>query len=236
MPSRSTTFPREPTRPLVVGTNILGVVRGTEHPSRFIVVSAHYDHLGAVRDQVWNGADDNASGSAGILAMAEWVATHPPKNSIIYAWFDGEEEGMLGSKAFVNSPPVPIDSIIADVNLDMVSRSNQGELYAMGAKPWPVMQGLVDSVAALGLVTVRQGHDEPGNGDLVHRSDAGPFSDKRIPVMQFGVEEHVDYHTPRDRVEGVQSEFYFTSIVTATEFVRRLDASLDLIADVRRRK
>ncbi|HEY2849789.1 MAG TPA: M28 family peptidase, partial [Gemmatimonadaceae bacterium] len=65
----------------IEGTNVLGVVRGTERPSRYIVVSAHYDHLGSARGRIWNGADDNASGSAGILAIAEWLVTHPPKNS-----------------------------------------------------------------------------------------------------------------------------------------------------------
>lgn len=230
--------PKIPGQPVynyfVHGTNVLGVVRGTEHPSRYIVVSAHYDHLGAADGRIWNGADDNASGSAGILAIAEWTVTHPPKNSIIFAWFDGEEEGLLGSKAFVDKPPVPRDSIIADVNLDMISRSVTGELFATGVRAWPVMGPLVDSVAALGLVTVRRGHDEPGREDVTNRSDQAPFNDRKIPYVFFNVAEHADYHQPTDRVERIQPGFYFNSVVTAAELLRRLDASLDDVAIVRR--
>lgn len=220
----------------VYGTNVLGVVRGTEHPSRYIVVSAHYDHLGTFDGRIWNGADDNASGSAGILAIAEWTVTHPPKSSIIFAWFDGEEEGLLGSQAFVDKPPVPRDSIIADLNLDMISRSVTGELFAVGLRAWPVMGPLVDSVAALGLVKIVRGHDEPGPDDLTNRSDQGPFNDRKIPFVFFGVAEHADYHRTTDRVERIQPEFYLNSVVTAAELLRRLDASLDAIAVVRHRR
>ena len=87
----------------VHGVNLIGVVRGTAFPERYIVVSAHYDHLG-VRgpgvkgDSLFNGADDNASGSAAILSLAAWFAAHPPENSLLFVWFDGEEQGETGSK------------------------------------------------------------------------------------------------------------------------------------------
>ena len=190
------------------GVNLVGLVRGTAHPDRFIVVSAHYDHLGMSSGEIYHGADDNASGTGAILAIAEWTIAHPPLNSIIFAWFDGEEEGLLGSAAFVAHSPVPLGKIEADVNVDMVSRSTKGELYAAGARRYPVMQPLLDSVATLGLVTLRQGHDgETAVDDWTERSDMWPFHDRHIPFIHFGVEEHADYHLPSDEVARIQPGF-----------------------------
>lgn len=232
---RMTPPPMPAVNPVIFGVNLLGLVRGSVHPDRYIVVSAHYDHLGMRDGLIFHGADDNASGSAAILAIAEWAVAHPPQNSILFAWFDGEESGLLGSAAFVAHPPVPLEKIVADVNLDMVSRSVKGELFAAGARHWPVMQPLIDSLAVVSLVSVRQGHDGgPGEDDWTHRSDMGPLHDKGIPFMSFDVEEHVDYHQPSDIVEHIQPGFYYRSVRTIAEFVRRLDASLDAVAQARR--
>ncbi|MFI5310189.1 MAG: M28 family peptidase [Gemmatimonadales bacterium] len=219
----------------VTAVNLLGVVRGTVHPDRYIVVSAHYDHVGIVRGEIYNGADDNASGSAAIFAIAEWAIAHPPENSLLFAWFDAEEEGLLGSAAFVAHPPVPLEKIAADVNLDMVSRSARGELFAAGARRWPVMQPLIDSLVLRTPVTLRQGHDGGSDeDDWTHRSDMGPFHDKGIPFISFDVEEHPDYHRPTDVVSHIHPEFYYWSVRTIAEFIRRLDASLDGVEAVRR--
>jgi hypothetical protein len=93
------------------GANVVGMIRGTKHADRYIVVSAHYDHLGVRGGVIYNGADDNASGTAAVLEMARWFKAHPPENSIVFALFDGEEEGLLGAKAFLENPPVPISAI-----------------------------------------------------------------------------------------------------------------------------
>jgi hypothetical protein len=214
------------------GANLLAVVRGTEHPQRYIVVSAHYDHLGPG----FNGADDNASGTAAILAISEWAHAHPPQNSIIFAFFDAEEEGLLGSRAFFDKLPVPIDSIILDVNLDMVSRNENGELYAAGTFKWHAERPMLDSVAALHLVNLRFGHDSPGVADWSRRSDMAPFDERHIPFVHFGVEEHPDYHRPSDRPEKVQPAFFYHSVLTAAAFIHLADASLDIIAKERHSK
>ena len=220
--------------PTMFGTNLVGLVRGTAHPDRYIVVSAHYDHLGVTNGEIYHGADDNASGTAAVLAIAEWTVTHPPLNSILFAWFDGEEEGELGSSAFVAHSPVPVAQIAADVNVDMVSRSSRGELFAAGARPYPVMRPLLDSVAAINLITLRQGHDgDSSEEDWTHRSDMGPFHDKHIPFVHFGVEEHADYHRPSDTADHIHPAFYYRSVRTIAEFIRRLDISLDRVASVR---
>ena len=223
----------------VHGVNLIGVVRGTAFPERYIVVSAHYDHLG-VRgpgvkgDSLFNGADDNASGSAAILSLAAWFAAHPPENSLLFVWFDGEEQGETGSKYFVDHPPVPLASIVADVNLDMVSRNAKGELYAAGATPWPVMKPLLDSLVEIAAVTLKLGHDSGvGQDNWIHQSDQGAFADKKIPFVYFGVEDHPDYHKPSDSFDHIQPGFYFRATMTIAEFVRRLDLGLGRVAAVR---
>jgi hypothetical protein len=218
----------------VEGVNLAGRVRGTVHPDRYLVVSAHYDHLGLRNGELFNGADDNASGTAAVLALAAWSRAHPPQNSILFVWFDGEEGGELGAKAFLDHPPVPLTQIIADVNLDMVSRNAKGELYAAGGTPWPVMQPLLDGLGGSALVTLRQGHDGgSGQDNWIHQSDQGPFHDRGIPFVYFGVEDHPDYHKATDDFERIEPGFYYRSVRTIAEFVRRLDRSLDEVARVR---
>lgn len=221
----------------IAGVNLAGVVIGSAHPERYIVVSAHYDHLGVRDGRTYNGADDNASGAAGLLALAGWFRAHRPQNSMLFVWFDGEEAGELGSKAFVASPPVPIGRIVANVNLDMVSRSEKGELWAAGASPWPVMKPLLESLAAIAPVRLREGHDAGADRDnWIDQSDQGSFNDRGIPFVYFGVEDHPDYHKPTDVVEHMEPGFYHRSVRTIAEFVRRLDLALDGVALVRARR
>lgn len=208
----------------VDGVNLLGVIRGTKHAGRYLVLSAHYDHLGVRNGVIYNGADDNASGTAAVIIMAQYFKAHPPDNSIIFAFFDGEESGLLGAKEFVAHPPVPLDRIIADVNLDMVSRNVKGELYASGAAPNPAMKPLLDSIAAVAPVTLLLGHDSGiGENNWIQQSDQGPFATKKIPFVYFGVEDHPDYHKPGDKIGHIQPGFYFRCVQTIVEFVRRLD-------------
>jgi len=219
----------------LIGVNLAGMIRGTKHADRYLVVSAHYDHLGVRNGVIYNGADDNASGTAAVLAMAQWFKSHPPQNSVIFALFDGEETGLLGAKAFLEKPPVPIERIVANVNLDMVSRNVKGELYASGASPFPVMKPLLDSIAAIAPVKLLLGHDTGvGESNWIQQSDQGPFDTKKIPFVYFGVEDHPDYHKPGDKVEHIEPGFYYRCVQTIAEFVRRLDLALDRVATIRR--
>ena len=219
----------------LIGVNLVGMIRGTKHADRYLVVSAHYDHLGVRNGVIYNGADDNASGTAAVLAMAQWFKSHPPENSVIFALFDGEETGLLGAKAFLEKPPVPIERIVANVNLDMVSRNVKGELYASGASPFPVMKPLLDSIAAIAPVKLLLGHDTGvGESNWIQQSDQGPFDTKKIPFVYFGVEDHPDYHKPGDKVEHIEPGFYYRCVQTIAEFVRRLDLGLDRVAAVQR--
>lgn len=222
------------------GANLVAVITGTVHPGRYVVASAHYDHVGMRSpgvngDTIYNGADDNASGTAALLAIAAWFKAHPPRNSILFAWFDAEEEGERGSRAFVERPPVPLAQIIANVNLDMVGRNVNGQLYAAGATPWPVMRPLVEATAAVAAVALCLGHDSgPGEDNWTNQSDQGAFNAKGIPFVYFGEEDHPDYHRPSDEFSRIELGFFARSARTVADFVRRLDAGLDAVAAVRR--
>ena len=211
----------------VRGANVLGMVRGTRAPERVIVVSAHFDHVGTREGEIYNGADDNASGTAAVLAMAAHFARSRPAHTIIFAFFDAEEMGLVGARAFVAAPPVPLAQIGANVNLDMVSRNANGELYAAGASPYPQFRPILESLVPDALVTLRLGHDSGGGqNDWTSQSDQGAFHAAQVPFVYFGVEDHPDYHKPTDDFERIEPGFYYRSARTIAEFVVRLDAAL----------
>ncbi len=210
----------------VRGANVLGLVRGRVTPARVLVVSAHYDHVGTRDGQIYNGADDNASGTAAVLAMAAHFKAHPPAHTIIFALWDAEEIGLLGARAFVEAPPVPLASIVANVNLDMVGRNDRNELYAAGATPWPAMRPVLESLVPRSAVTLRLGHDSGGGqDDWTDQSDQGAFNAAKIPFVYFGVEDHPDYHKPTDDPERIQPGFYYRAARTIAGFVVRLDSA-----------
>jgi Zn-dependent M28 family amino/carboxypeptidase len=210
----------------VEGVNLVTLVKGTKIPDRYIVLTAHYDHVGTRNGTVHPGSDDNASGTSAVLAIAAWLKAHPPAHSVIIAWFDAEEVGELGSKAFVANPPVPLDRMVANVNLDMVSRNDKGELYAAGGALNPLLRDLIASVAAGAPVTLRAGHDAGGgHEDWTGQSDHASFHEKHVPWVYFGVEDHADYHKPGDIPSRAMPGFFYGAARTVAEFVRRLDAT-----------
>jgi acetylornithine deacetylase/succinyl-diaminopimelate desuccinylase-like protein len=213
------------------GVNVLGIARGAD-TSRIIVVSAHFDHVGVRRGEVYNGADDNASGTAAVLALAAWYAAHPPRHTIIFALFDGEEAGLRGSRAFVESPPVSLRRVAANVNLDMVARLDKNELFAAGATPYPFFRPLLQATARGAPITLRLGHDfkqADGLEDWISQSDQASFHDKGIPFVYFGVEDHSDYHRSTDDAERVDAGRYVAAVRTIADFIHRLDESLDKV-------
>ncbi|MFI5178832.1 MAG: M28 family peptidase, partial [Vicinamibacterales bacterium] len=100
------------------GVNVVGHIDGTASPRKYIVVSAHYDHLGVRNGVVFNGADDNASGTAALFAVAKYFSQHRPSHSVIFVAFDGEEAGLRGARAFVQQPPVDASTLAVDLNMD----------------------------------------------------------------------------------------------------------------------
>lgn len=212
----------------VAGTNLAGRVSGTRYPDRYIVLSAHYDHLGVREGEIYNGADDNASGTSAIIAIAEALMDDRPDHSVLVVAFDAEERGLRGARAFVVDPPVPVQNLVANVNLDMVSRSTAGELYAAGTYHYPELRPILESVQPSGSVSLLFGHDRPedGNQDWTNASDHGPFHAAGIPFVYFGVEDHPGYHTPEDDYGEITHDFYVDAVRTILDAVEALDRAL----------
>lgn len=220
-------MPRRNRPDSVKGANVLAMVRGTRFPDRVIVVSAHFDHVGTRNGNVYNGADDNASGTAALLQMAAHFQRVKPQHTIIFAFFDAEEMGLLGARAFVAQPPVPLAQIAANVNMDMVARGDNGSLWAVGTNPWPQMKPIVEALVPLAPVTLKMGFDTgTGRDNWTSQSDQGAFHSAGIPFVYFGVEDHPDYHEPTDDPEKVNAGFYYPATRTIAAFVTRLDATI----------
>ncbi len=208
------------------GTNVIGVIEGLERPGRYLVVSAHYDHLGASGSEIYNGADDNASGSAALLAVGDFFARNRPRHSILLVAFDAEERGLMGARAFISDPPIVLDSVLMNINLDMVSRSDVGELYAAGTYHYPFLAPLVEEVAERAEVTLLLGHDSPvgpSRDDWTSLSDHTAFHEAGIPFLYFGVEDHRDYHRTSDTFENVTLDFFVDAVETIIDFVQVAD-------------
>lgn len=207
--------------------NILGVVRGTATPERWIVVTAHHDHVGIGRpvagDSIYNGADDNASGAAALAVLAQHFQRHPIGHSLLFAAVDGEERGMPGSRGLVEALPVPRDAVVLNVNLDMISRNERNELFLAGPGRYPALIPAAESTIACAPVTLRLGHDTetagPGN-DWTTQSDHAQFHRAGIPFAYFGVEDHPDYHRPSDHAEAIMPGFYVNAVRTVAAFIK----------------
>jgi hypothetical protein len=217
------------------GVNLVGRVPGTEHPERYIVVTAHYDGLGMREGEIYNAADDNASGTAALLAIAERLRAEAPRHTVIIAALDAEEgsvlggRGLQGARAWVASPPVLLDHVLLNVNMDMISRNDRDELYAAGTYHTPALLPWVERVAGTAPVTLLTGHDRPGlppGDDWTLASDHGAFHEVGIPFIYFGVEDHPDYHRPTDTFENIQPGFYVRAVHTVLDFLRVADESL----------
>jgi hypothetical protein len=216
------------TRRIATGSNVLGVVRGTQRPDRYILVSAHYDHIGISGGQLYAGANDNASGVAALLAIADLMVTAKPRNSVIFAFFDGEEYGLTGSGAFTRKSPVPLSEIVANVNVDMIARSKDNTLYFVGEKYQPRLSALATVVGATGVLPIVPGHDgRDSREDFFRRSDQWSFHQRDVPAVLFTATELDDYHTPFDIAAKVNVGFYIRAVSTIADYVRRLDDSLD---------
>jgi hypothetical protein len=212
------------------GVNLVGAVTGRGGSEDVIVLTAHYDHVGVREGEIFNGADDNASGAAALLEIARRVAAEPLEHTLVVALLDAEESGSQGARAFVEDPPVALERVALNVNLDMVSRT-AGLLWAGGASHTPSLRPVLERVSARAPVTLRLGHDRPGapeGDDWTHLSDHAAFHARGIPFVYFGVEDHEDYHRPTDDVERIDPGEYVAAVRTILIGLRELDAALPL--------
>jgi Zn-dependent M28 family amino/carboxypeptidase len=216
------------------GVNVVGVIRGRRTPDRYIVVTAHYDHLGVRNGQVFNGADDNASGVAAMIAAAARLNADQPDHSILFVAVDAEEAGLRGARALVAAPPVPLASMALNVNLDMVARDAGNVLFASGTSHYPFLKPYLEKVARPPVV-LKFGHDVAGSkeDDWTRDSDHFPFHDAKIPFVYFGVEDEAQHHKATDDAETVTKEFFVGAANTILAAIRALDANLEAIAKQR---
>ena len=194
--------------------NVVALLPGTDPRLRgqLVVVGAHFDHLGRStegaldpdrKDAIRRGADDNASGTAAVLELARLFAAAPPKRSLLFVTFSGEELGLLGSEYFVTHSPLPIDSAVAMINFDMVGRLRDDKLIVYGVATASELPALVDS-ANLAANAPRPGSPWSAPlrvtalGDGFGPSDHSSFYARGIPVLHFFTDLHEDYHSAGD--------------------------------------
>lgn len=213
------------------GTNIIGVIPGTRVSDKYIVVTAHYDHVGVNNGQIYNGADDNASGVATMLELAKRLKASPPEHSVLIVALDGEERSLLGAKHFVEAPPVPLSSISMNLNFDMTARADSdGKLWVTGTYQHPYFRPLLERIAPRGTVSLAFGKDTPedkGADNWVEASDHAAFHRAGLPFLYFGVNYHADYHRPTDDFDKVVPATFQSSTELAIEGFRALDQWLD---------
>ncbi len=220
-----------------VGANIVARIPGKNSTGPVLVVSAHYDHLGVRNGETYNGADDDASGCIALLTMAERMIKDKPDHDVILAFFDAEEGGLQGSKAFVATPPIDLSKVAMDLSLDMIARQDGNALWVSGTSHYPVLKPLADAVAKTAAVPIKFGHDtkdlKPGD-DWTGSSDHGSFHAKGIPFIYLGVEDHPDYHKPGDDADKIDPQFYRGTVEFAYALARRADKSLNDIFKTRK--
>lgn len=184
--------------------NVIGIIEGND-PSQVIVLGAHYDHLGMTGGYIWNGADDNASGTAGVMTIAKAITESgkKPEKTIIVALWTAEEDGLLGSEYFVKNLPYPSGNVRLNVNFDMISRYIADDAKNRIIMTYNENQPLFRSVTEENIikhnllleVDYQPSADPPGGSD--HRS----FVAAGIPVLRFKPGHRNEYHTPADEVK-----------------------------------
>lgn len=186
--------------------NVVGRVKGTEPGLGAVVVGAHYDHAGMDdRGRIWNGADDNASGTSVLLTLAEAFAKAPPRRDVILIAFAAEEFGLWGSEAYAQDPLVPMDQTMFMMNIDMVGRGNGKELAVMGAWDSRELKALVKEGHKKSGARIKI--DTTGGRQFWRRSDQYNFFRHGVPALfisEVGI-EHEDYHQPTDTADKIDS-------------------------------
>jgi hypothetical protein len=180
--------------------NVIGLLEGS-HPERkkeAVVIGAHYDHLGAPNDTtIYNGADDNASGTVGVMSLAKAFSSpeERPGRSLLFCAWAGEEKGLFGSRYYVNSSPViPLEKTVANINLDMIGRNDSSKVTISGFTSSDDLKAVtLEANESIGL--------EIDSSKPIRGSDHVPFYGQKIPVLGFYTGNHTDYHKPTDTAD-----------------------------------
>ncbi|MFY0591711.1 MAG: M28 family peptidase [Roseivirga sp.] len=210
----------------IEGVNVVGYIRGKE--DKAFVITAHYDHLGVRDSLIYNGADDNASGVSALLGLMEYFRANKPRHTLIFAALDSEEMGLRGATAFLEDEKIPLEEIVLNINMDMISINDKNELYVAGTHHYPKLKPIIEKIDPAPL-QLKLGHDTPdlGYNDWTSQSDHGAFHKKGIPFLYFGVEDHAHYHKPTDTFENVNQTFYKRATHAILDCILALDINLN---------
>jgi Zn-dependent M28 family amino/carboxypeptidase len=192
--------------------NVVALLPGSDSllSREYIVFSAHIDHVGvgapdADGDSIYNGADDDASGTAAVLEIAQAFAAldRRPARSLLFLLVSGEEQGLLGSDYFAENPTVPLSQVVANINIDMIGRNAPDTVVAIGqdySSLGPSIQGIARAHPELGLTVAPDLWPEE---QLFFRSDHFSFAVREVPAIFFTTGLHDDYHRPSDEPETI---------------------------------
>ena len=195
--------------------NIIGMVRGTDPKLRdeYVLFSSHQDHDGVrfsvAGDSIWNGADDNASTSVALLAIARAWVKQPSKRSALFVFHGAEERGLLGSRYHAAHPVVPLTQIAAVLNGDMIGRNNPDTAALLGSQPphrnsLELVNMAIEANNATAKFVIDSLWDRPTHPEgWYFRSDHVPYAERNVPSLFFSTNLHPDYHTPRDEPKNI---------------------------------
>lgn len=191
-----------------IARNVIGMVEGTKKPGQFIILGAHFDSQGRggvismhedTVPAIHNGADDNASGTAGLIYLANRFAEYPPEISILFIAFSGEEVGLQGARYFTEHMEIEKDSVLAMINLDMIGRMEEDKLTIFGTGTADIWEKLLEETEQDSLnISLAPG----GSG----ASDHAAFYEAGIPVLHYFTGTHADYHRESDTVDKINTE------------------------------
>ncbi len=197
--------------------NVLGYLEGSDLKDELLVITSHYDHIGLTNGEVNNGADDDGSGTVGVLELAEAFAQakaagHGPRRSILFMNVSGEEKGLFGSEYYTDHPVFPLDSTIADLNIDMIGRidpahaQDSAYVYVIGSDRLSTELHQINETAnarytKLDLDYTYNAPDDPNR--FYYRSDHYNFAKHGVPIIFYFNGTHADYHKPTDTIEKI---------------------------------
>lgn len=203
---------------IIQSENVLGYVEGSDKKDELLVITAHYDHVGVMDGKVFNGADDDGSGTVAVLELAQAFAQakadgHGPRRSVLFMTVSGEEKGLLGSEYYSDNPVFPLENTIADLNVDMIGRYDEEHadsadyVYIIGSDRLSTDLHKINEEAnekhvGLALDYTFNAPDDPNR--FYYRSDHYNFAKKGIPVIFYFTGVHEDYHQPGDDVEKIR--------------------------------
>lgn len=217
-------------RPRKTTQNVAAYLPG--ETAEYVIVGAHYDHLGmggqyslapGVR-AVHPGADDNASGTAGVVELAQWFARQPKqRRGVLFLNFAGEEMGLLGSQWYASHPELPLENAVAMVNMDMIGRVRGGKLYVGGSDTGSTMRAMLDRITPRHKALKIDYSDTSGYGSSDHTS----FTSKGVPVLFFFSGLHADYHKPTDTWDKIDAQGATEVLALVADAVDSLRAAPD---------